>query len=165
MSNAGPMLYMESVSAVTATNSVALGSTRTDGTNKYVYVYNAGTTAVVGSGVIISANSAYSVTVTSVLGDLCAGVVKNTALTTNYYGWIAVKGPVTISMGAGAGVIAAAQGNGVALSTAGAFTGVIVTAGTICTGQTARAGNCGVATTAMAESASGQVWLNNCVLD
>ena len=165
MSNAGPTLYMESVSAVTATNSVALGSTRSDGTNRYVYVYNGGTTAVVGAGVIISANSAYTVGVTSVLGDLCAGVVKHADLKTNYYGWIAVKGPVSITMGSGAGVIAAAQGNGVALSTAGAFTGVIVTAGTICTGQTARAGQCGVATTAMAESAVGQVWLNNCVLD
>ena len=165
MANEGSVLYTESVSAVTATNSVALGSRRTYGGASYVYVYNAGTaTMPAGAGAILSANSGYSVLVSSSLGDRCAGVVVHSDIAAGKYGWICTRGPVTVTLGAGEGVIAAALGNGISLSTAGAFTGVIVTAGTICTGQTARAAQCGVVTTALAESASGQAWLFNCTL-
>lgn len=89
-----PDLWNESVSAVTASNTVALGSRRWNKGTEYVYVYNNGTTAAVGYGVIATATSAYSVTVTSALGSRFFGIVQNASLTTNYYGWVAVQGPV-----------------------------------------------------------------------
>jgi hypothetical protein len=161
----GPVLYTESVSAVTATNSVSLGSRRTEGGNDYVYVYNAGGTPIIPTyGAILSANSAYSITISSALGDRCAGVVKHTTMTTGTYGWLCTRGPVTVQMGTAAGCIDGSLGNGIALQTNGAFASVIVTAGTICTGQTCLGGQCGVATTALITASSGQAFLHTCTL-
>jgi hypothetical protein len=165
----GIVLYSESVSAVTATNSVSLGARRTENGVNYVYVYNAGTTASVAYGVVLSANSGYTVNLASVQGDHAAGVVVHNAIKSGYYGWIATKGPVTITMDDGTGVVGCVVGNGIAISNAGTFTGIPVTAGTAgggtsCTGLTSRCGECAVALTAMVEDAVGKVWLYKCVL-
>jgi hypothetical protein len=142
------MLFPESVSNVTATNSIALGTRRMEGGNEYVYVYNAGTTAAVGYGLVASCNSGYSCTVTSVAGDVLFGVVANADLTTSNYGWAVVKGPAHIYS-----VNAIAAGAPVTLGAAGAFEQVL----------TALAGGthalCGAATTAIASAATGLAWV------
>lgn len=149
-------LYTESVSAVTATPSVTLQQRRWSGSIEYVYCYNGSQTQIVpGAGVILSANSAGTIMPTSVLGDMCAGVVVHSTLTTGTYGWVASRGPVTVTVGAGAGIEAFTLGGGVAISTAGAFTGI--ESGS--TGSTWSFANCGVALTALAESASGKIYL------
>jgi len=86
--------YEESVSNVTATNSVQLGSKREYGGNTYRYVYNNGTTqASPGFGVIISGLSGWSVTVSSITeSSPFVGVVVHTTLTTATYGWVLTKG-------------------------------------------------------------------------
>lgn len=102
---AGPygymQLYPESVTAVTATPSIQLGTRRLDGGNEYVYVYNAGTTAYMGCGVIQSLMSAFSVTIggTALSGAVCFGVVANQDMTSSNYGWLLVRGagPVQLS--------------------------------------------------------------------
>lgn len=89
----GPVFF-ESVSAVTATNSVQLGTRLLYDGNKYVYVYNAGTTQIsVGEGATVSAVSGYSVTVSSItLADILMGVCKHVTLTTGTYGWLVCEG-------------------------------------------------------------------------
>lgn len=84
----------ESVSAVTATNSVDLGTTRTQGAEEYIYVYNAGAaSASPGQYMVMSANSGYSLTVSSVtMYDFPMGFVKHTTIPAASYGWILTKG-------------------------------------------------------------------------
>jgi hypothetical protein len=93
-------LFEESVSAVTATNSVSLGMRRHYNGRDYVYMYN-GTngTIATGYGVMMSANSNYTVAVTSVTGDVCAAVVHNTAVPTGNYFWGMVRGNGKVVMG------------------------------------------------------------------
>lgn len=94
-------LYTESVSNVTATPTTQLGTRRIDGGNEYVYVYNAGTTAYTGRGMVQSLMSAFSVTIgaTSTSGYVCFGVVANQDMTSSCYGWLLVRGvgPVQLS--------------------------------------------------------------------
>lgn len=85
-------VFNESVSAVTATNTVALGTRRLEGGNEYIYTYNAATTAAIGYGVITSCNSGYSVVVSTAAGSRPLGIVQNEALITNNYGWVLTKG-------------------------------------------------------------------------
>lgn len=86
-------VFTESVSNVTATNSVDLGTRRIESGCEYVYVYNdGGTTALIGYGLIMSLHSGFSCSFTAVLGDVCFGVVKNTDLEPSQYGWACVKG-------------------------------------------------------------------------
>lgn len=86
-------IQMESVSAVTATNSVDPGTIRTVGNAKYVYVYNNGTTQIsVGKCAVVSALSGYSVTVSSISGGFAVGFCKHTTLTTGTYGWLVTRG-------------------------------------------------------------------------
>lgn len=91
----------ESVSNVTATNSVLPGVQRCDDSgNRYIYVYNTsnsqisqGQFAVLATGV-----SGYSVSVTNVtLQDLSLGVARNATLTTGTYGWLMYRGFSPIS--------------------------------------------------------------------
>ena len=86
--------YNETVSNVTATPSVEVGRRRTVNDEEYLYVYNAGSsTAGVNKGVVVSAVSGYSVTVSSVtMVDICVGHVKHTAIPTGSYGWVCTRG-------------------------------------------------------------------------
>lgn len=90
--NAAPILF-ESVSAVTATNSVDLGTKRFVGDEEYIYVYNAGGSQIsTGRVATVSAVTGYSVTVSSVSGAFIIGACKNATLTTATYGWLVTKG-------------------------------------------------------------------------
>ncbi len=91
-----PVAYEEPISAVTATNSVDLGSRRVHKGESYVYAYNAGASQVSPSyGVkLVTGASGYSVAVTSLTDTAhpCVGVVKHVTLTTATYGWVMTKG-------------------------------------------------------------------------
>lgn len=89
----GLRIVEEGVSQVTATNSVELGAEVLVGTDAYVYVYNAGNSQISkGKGVTVSAVSGYSVSVSSVSGDLLIGVCKHSTIATGYYGWVVKRG-------------------------------------------------------------------------
>ncbi len=84
----------ESVSSVTLTNSVDLGTVRTFHGEEYVYVYNdtSGTVGI-GQGVVMSGYTGMSVTVSSTtFFNVCIGVVKHATLTTASYGWVLTRG-------------------------------------------------------------------------
>lgn len=90
------VVYGESVSNVTLTNSVSLGMERQDDAgNKYIYVYNAGN-SVIGQGLaaIISGSSGYSVTVSSVTAydGFPLGIARNATIPTASYGWLMYRG-------------------------------------------------------------------------
>lgn len=92
---------MESVSNVTATNSVDLGTVRVVGGEEYVYVYNAGLD-VIGQGqlAVLSCNSGYSVTASAITAfDLPMGFVKHTTITTGAYGWLLTRGFTKVQNG------------------------------------------------------------------
>lgn len=114
-----PPVNVESVSSVTATPSVQLGSVRMEAGDSYIYVYNTGSsTAGVGRGVIISACTGYSVTVSSVtnIGGFF-GVVKHTAIPTGSYGWVLTRGFTPVV----AGATAIVSGGGLEVGVDGAF--------------------------------------------
>ena len=95
-------VYFESVSAVTATPNVELGSRRTDSNgNKYVYVYNAGNYEIWPGrcGYLGSSNSGYSITATNAASQvgIFAGGVHHATLTTNAYGWLMTEGCCAVS--------------------------------------------------------------------
>jgi len=143
-------IFEETVSAVTATPSVPLGTRRVEGIKEYIYVYNGGATAALGYGMITSCNSLGTVVVSSVSGDVCAGIVQSNELTQSYYGWLQTKGPVNCesadAVAAGAPVYLQANGSVEQVTTAtslGLGVGVVF----------------GHATTAIASGASGQVWV------
>jgi len=90
-----PTVWTESVSAVTATNSVEVGTLRYEGEILYQYVYNAGTTQInPGEICTLSAVTGYSVTVSSIIDPISKpfGVVQNATLTTATYGWVGRSG-------------------------------------------------------------------------
>jgi hypothetical protein len=124
-----PILF-EGVSAVTTTPSVELGSTRTVAGERYVYVYNAGGAATgVGVGLsrpVSAAAGIYSLSASSISGDVCGGFVKHVTIGAGQYGWALTKGLVNVavssfasSQSAGPKVLGA---NG-AIATAGISTG------------------------------------------
>lgn len=116
-------VYTEPVSTVTATNSVNIGSRRFEGGTEYVYVYNAESTAAIGYGVVqVSTSTGYSVTVSTVVGNKCFGVVQNTDLNAESYGWVAVRGPVHLAMMVFVSNVSAATGYAVICGTDGPFT-------------------------------------------
>jgi len=120
----------ESVSAVTATPSVDLGSLRVVAGNHYVYVYNdCNSTLAVGNGMVLAtAASGYSCTLSSVTAtDLCVGVVKHTNITTATYGWALTKGFGTVQMLATSGSVN--TGVGIELGGNGLFAPVSNTTG------------------------------------
>lgn len=116
--DASPVLF-ESVSQVTTTNSVELGTKVAYMGKEYVYVYNAGNSqALPGHGVTISGVSGYSVTISSTsMIDAFVGVVHHSTIATAYYGWIVTKGHckvrATANSGLAAGDILNAGGDGV----------------------------------------------------
>jgi len=95
-------IEVESVSNVTATNSVDLGTVRVYNGEEYVYVYNAGPQSItVGQCAFMSANSGFSVTVTATVdgGDFPIGFVKHTAIGTGAYGWLITRGFTSVQNG------------------------------------------------------------------
>ena len=99
--NAGPVI-MESVSAVTATPSIEVGTVYRKGDEQYIYVYNAGNSQISpGFGATVSGVSGYSVTVSTVTStDFVVGVCQHATLTTATYGWLLTTGFGQVSMGA-----------------------------------------------------------------
>lgn len=98
-------VFFESVSNVTATNSVELGSRRWDSLGyEYVYCFNAGGEQVSpGFGMIVSTGtSGFSGTLTSVAATThdFIGVVKHATIATAKYGWIMVKGFANVEVSA-----------------------------------------------------------------
>lgn len=94
-------LFEESVSAVTATPSVQLGTERWENGRKYIYMYNKSTsTANATYGVVFSASSGYSVTISSIGGEGIAGVVREAQIGPHEYGWVMVKGHTNLQLGA-----------------------------------------------------------------
>lgn len=155
------MLFTESVSAVTSTATVDLGTRRRQGLNEYVYVYNKSTSTIqIGLGAVYSASSGYSVTVSSVTGDVCAGVVKHNDIGPTQYGWLCVKGPCSVEIGDDvAGSRTAATGAPIALMSDGEF--YPLAAGSSGTGTTWGAfGVAGVCVETINTTASGTAMLN-----
>jgi len=98
----------ETVSNVTATNSVPVGTLWGDVSgNQYVYCYNAGNSQISqGQFAVLATNvSGYSVTVTNVIGqDIAIGLARNATLTTGTYGWLMYRGFGGLSTDAASGV-------------------------------------------------------------
>lgn len=96
----GLPVEFESVSNVTLANSVNLGETRFISGEEYLYVYNAGVQQISqGNFAVLSANSGYSVTVSSVTGyDLPIGFAKHSTITTGAYGWLLTRGFTKVQM-------------------------------------------------------------------
>ena len=90
--------FNESVSAVTATPSMLIGTPRVEQGDQYLYVFNTGNSQInPGNIVILSATTSYSVTVSSVTSvDTPIGVCKHSTITTGAYGWIVTKGFVPL---------------------------------------------------------------------
>jgi hypothetical protein len=144
-------VYMESISAVTATPSVQVGSLRHVGDEQYIYVYNAGNSQINPAyAATVSAVSGYSVTVSSTTSvDIAVGVCKHVTLTTGTYGWLMTRGFCEIKMGADN---SAAAGVPIGIGTDGTFAHVTQT--TIAAGPIL-----GKAMAAIASGASGTAFL------
>ena len=100
--NVAPILF-EAVDAVTATASTELGSQRTVGNKKYVYIYNGGSaTASVGSpmSVLTAAAGCNTCTVSTTANHVVKGLVI-ASIPAASYGWLITEGAVTISCGSG----------------------------------------------------------------
>ncbi len=98
-----PNLFTESVSAVTATNTVQLGAVRYWNGSMYKYVYN-GDTAVAYPGYAVqlaSGGSGNTISVSMTTGDAAFGVVQNATLTTATYGWVMRQGLAMITPASG----------------------------------------------------------------
>jgi hypothetical protein len=89
-----PQVFNESVSAVTATNTVELGTMRYEKGNVYRYVYNDSGSAITrGYGVVLkSGGSGYSVVCASNASTQMAHGVPVMTLTTATYGWVQRQG-------------------------------------------------------------------------
>ncbi len=95
---ADPLLY-ESVSAVTATPSVQLGTERFYDGEKYEYVY-ASKEVPVGYGAVKTGTSGHTVFATGVVsGEFCAGWCKHAAISSGSYGWLLTQGVVDAKNG------------------------------------------------------------------
>lgn len=102
MSYFGPVVRAESISNVTLTPSVELGTRAQVAGVDYVYAYN-GSTATLPQGRMgnigtTSMNSGFTFAVTNaasqVGAELVIGVAANADIPTLSYGWLAVKGPI-----------------------------------------------------------------------
>jgi hypothetical protein len=150
--------FEESASAVTATNSVTLGTRRHSDGVDYVYAYNQGNSMIYpGYGVIASLCSGYSVTLSSVTGDMCFGIVHNATATTGTYFWLAQRGFVKAEVGDTViGNHTAATGMPIALMSLGKF--YAVTSGA--TGSTWNYTQCGYTVDCIETATSGRVYIN-----
>ena len=97
----GPALE-ESVSQVTATPSVQVGTRRMYQGEEYVYCYNSGgAQASVNLGVkLVTGASGYSVAQTSVTDvfNPLVGVVKHSTMAAGDYGWVMTRGFATVKV-------------------------------------------------------------------
>lgn len=93
---------VESVSNVTLTNSVDLGTERVFNGERYVYVYNDSNTSMpVGLGCVMSGNTGMSVTISSTTYfNYCVGFVKHATMPSLTYGWLLTKGFTNVKMDA-----------------------------------------------------------------
>lgn len=151
VNDVGPIGF-ESVSNVTATNSVRVGTVIARGDERYVYVYNTGNSQInPGNGAVMSLVTGYSVTVSSTTSaDFLVGVCKHATLTTGTYGWLVTRGFTSIEMGGTSGTVAA--GGLVELGDDGEFYPVSNT--------TANGPVVGKAMEAIVSSASGQAFIS-----
>lgn len=95
---ADPVMF-ESVSAVTATPSVELGTVRRHAGEVYEYVY-AVKALPVGYGCVLTGTSGHSCAATGVVsGEYAAGFVKHAEISSGSYGWILKKGVVDLKNG------------------------------------------------------------------
>lgn len=103
----GPVVF-ESVSNVTTTPSVQLGTVRVYEGETYEYVYAAGAVNV-GYGAAYTGTSGYTVQATgAVSGEGCAGICKHATIPASSYGWLLKKGVVDVINGmAGSAIVAA----------------------------------------------------------
>lgn len=107
LDSTSPILF-ESVSNVTATPSVELGSRKRVSGNEYVYVYNTGAASISqGQGAYLPAatfSSGYSVTVSNAAsqsgGEKLVGIAHNAAIAASSYGWVMCKGLSLIALDA-----------------------------------------------------------------
>ena len=102
-------ISFESVSAVTASPSVELGTERKEGFISYIYSYNGGNSqiskgqyarldaAALSSGVTVTVSNAVS----QAGGEFIVGVAHNATFATGTYGWLATKGPVLVALDSG----------------------------------------------------------------
>jgi hypothetical protein len=77
---------------------------------EYVYVYNdCNSNMAVGQGVVLqSGASGYSCSISSVTSvDIVVGIVRNSTISTGYYGWAVTKGITYVKMMATSGTVAA----------------------------------------------------------
>ncbi len=92
----------ESISQVTATPSVALGTRVFVKGEEYVYCYNAGgATIAQGLGVkFITGASGYSIAATSIAESFnpFVGVTKHVAMASGDYGWVMTKGFTSVTV-------------------------------------------------------------------
>jgi len=129
--------YEETVSQVTATNSVRLGDRRDHLGESYIYCFNAGgATIATGLGVkLITGASGYSIAATSLtdVPNPCVGVVKQTEIGVAGFGWVMTRGFHTVT------VVTAmtADYNAIALGVDGKFIDAAATTSAIGTGAVA----------------------------
>lgn len=126
----------ESVSNVTLTNSVQLGTRRTVNAVDYIYVYNNGGFQIsqgqMGNIGTASMNSGFSVTVTNAASHVgcwqVVGVAYNATIATAQYGWLATRGLIQGVPDTGA--ISANSGDLLTVGVDGGFVSFATTAGT-----------------------------------
>jgi hypothetical protein len=127
-------LFEESVSAVTATPSVDLGTRRFEGGADWLYVYNGSTNeaidqyrgcklASLSSGYTVDCATADPSTITAAI---LAGVAVNATISTGSYGWIMTRGQASIYNKGSAAV----GGDHIFLAVSGTFRGYTATTGT-----------------------------------
>lgn len=121
------LMVASPVSMVTATlsaNDPELGTTIEVGDEKYIFVYNTGSsTAGVGCGLVCSGVTNYSVTVSSLTHvDVPVGVVKHAAIPTGSYGWALQRGFCSYQAGS-----AVATGNALTLGADGTWQAQLTT--------------------------------------
>ena len=112
-------------------NDPNVGDVARDGDEHYLFIYNNGNSVIkTGDGVIVSAVSGYSVTISSTTGvDVLVGVCKHASINTGYYGYVVTKGWSQVNMGAdfsaaaGAMLILAADGKFTAKTCATGYAG------------------------------------------
>lgn len=86
----------ESVSNVTATNTVELGTIRFHDGEYYKYVHAAKTVSMGIGGVYTGTSGKTIVATGAVSGEHCAGVVKHESIPSGQYGWLMVHGVVNM---------------------------------------------------------------------
>lgn len=158
-------LQGESVSSVTSTPSVDIGTYRREGRSKYVYAYNGGNHAVwpgdcvvIGTGgTSLTSNYTFQVTNAAAQVGFFAGGVYHATISTAQYGWIVVDGicrtrPDTNEASSAEGIwLAVGVDNGYTSAPATCSTGVRI--GVTCNSMITNAG--------ASAASSGKAWIKS----